>query len=70
MHIPSDDRVKPNTALLAHDDVTDDDARVFDKARLGNGGYDALKRPDHRPHDRRIGRLPARGSLTPFPGVS
>jgi hypothetical protein len=70
MDIPPNHGVKPHAALLAHDDVTDHDPSVLDKAGPWNGGCDALKRPNHRSHDRGIGLLPARGSLTVFWGLS
>src|SRR6185369_13276131 len=66
--ITADHGVEPYAALLAHHDVTDHNARVFDEAGLGNGRGDALKGSDHRLHDRGIDLVPARGSLTAFSG--
>ncbi len=60
MDITPNDCVKPHTALLAHDDITDDNGGRFNKARLGDRRFDALKGANHERHSRGIDRLRAR----------
>jgi len=57
MNIPSNHRVKPDAALFAHHHITDDNSGVIDEAGFGDGRGNALKGPNHRPHDRGIGLL-------------
>ena len=47
IHVTPNNRVKPDTAVLAHDDITDDDCGRFNKTRLRDGRLDALKGANH-----------------------
>ncbi len=60
IHIAPNDRVKPHTAVLAHDDIANDDGGGFNKARLRDCRLDALKRANHEEHSRGIDPDPAR----------
>jgi len=42
VHIATDHGMEPDTALVTHDHVTDDDTRFLDKAGGGNRRLDAL----------------------------
>jgi hypothetical protein len=46
--ITANDRMKPDTTVLAHHHIADDDSGVFNEAGLRNGGPDALKGSNHR----------------------
>ena len=43
VHITPNDRMKPDTTVLTHHHIADDDPGVFNKAGLRNGWPDALK---------------------------
>jgi hypothetical protein len=54
VHVPPNDSVKPNAAVLTQHDIANDDAGLFDKTGGRNGGRDSLKRADHAMHSRGI----------------
>lgn len=63
VHIPANDGMEPDAAVLAQHDIADDDAGFLDKAGRRNGGFDSLKCADHAGHCRGIGPSPARGLI-------
>jgi len=63
VHVPANDGMKPDAAVLAQHDIADDHAGLFDKTGRGNGGFDSLKCADHAAHCRGIGPRPARGVM-------
>ncbi len=54
VHVPSNDSMEPDAAVLSHDDVADDDAGFLDEAGRGDRGREALECSNHR---RTIGQL-------------
>jgi hypothetical protein len=61
VHVPANDGMEPDAAMLAEHDIADDDAGLFDKTGGRNGGFDTLKCADHAAHCRGIAPRPARG---------
>lgn len=61
--VPSNDGMEPNTAVLPHDDVADDDAGFLDEAGSRDRGRDALECSDHR---RTIGHLDQKPQERPY----
>jgi hypothetical protein len=47
VHVPANDSMEPNAAVLAKHDIADDDAGLFDKTGDRNGGFETSKWADH-----------------------
>ena len=55
VHVPANDGMEPDAAVLAQHHIADDNAGLFDKAGCGNGRLDTLECADHAAHCRGIG---------------